>query len=88
VVQKTPGKGVVLSTADVVILLTVIDAYRERYRVKDDPAMAAVLRGRAKDAVNLLDIEAWVEGLRKQHSGPKHSQDSEFHTPNSKKANL
>jgi hypothetical protein len=46
---------VALSTADAVILLTMIDAYQERYRVKDDPAIATVLRNQAKDAVKLLD---------------------------------
>lgn len=43
VVEETPSKNdVALLTADAVILLTMLDGYRERYRVKDDQAMAAV----------------------------------------------
>jgi hypothetical protein len=67
-----------LTTADAVILLTMIDAYRDRYRVKDDLAMAVVLRQQADDAVNLGDIKIWLEGLRKQHCGPEHPQDIEM----------
>ena len=67
-----------LSTADAIILLTMIDAYRERYRVKDDPAIAVVLWAQAKDGVNLSDIEAWVERLRQHHCGPEHPQDTEM----------
>lgn len=78
VVEKTPGNDVVLSTADAVILLTMIDAYRERYCVKDDAAMAVVLWEQAKNKVKLSDIEAWVESLRKQHCGPEHPQDTEM----------
>lgn len=76
--EKTPGNDVVLSTADAVILLTMIDAYRERYRVKDDAAMAVVLWEQAKNKVKLSDIEAWVESLRKQHCGPEQPEDTEI----------
>ncbi len=78
VVEETPENGVVLSTADAVILLTMIDAYRERYRVKDDSAMAVVLWEQAKDKVKLSDIKTWVESLRKQHCGPEQSEDTEM----------
>lgn len=78
VVEETPANDVVLSTADAVILLTMIDVYRERYRVKDAPAMTVVLWKQAKDKVKLSDIEAWVESLRKQHCGPDHPQETEM----------
>ncbi len=78
VAEETPGNDVMLSTADAVILLTMLDAYRERYRVKDDQAMTVVLREQAEEAVKLGDIEAWVKGLRKQHCGPAHPQDTEM----------
>jgi hypothetical protein len=78
VVEETPANDVVLSTADAVILLTMLDAYRERYRVKNDPAMAVVLGAQAKNKVKLSDIEAWVESLRKQHCGPEQPEDTEM----------
>lgn len=77
-VEEIFDNGGSLTTADAVILLTMIDAYRERYRVKDDPAMVVVLWEQAKDRVNLSDIEAWIERLRKHHCGPEHPQDTEM----------
>jgi hypothetical protein len=78
VVEETPANDVVLSTADAVILLTMIDAYRERYCVKDDSAMVVVLWEQAKDKVKLSDIETWIESLRKQHCGPEQPEDTEM----------
>lgn len=77
-VEETFDNSVVLSTADAIILLTMIDAYRERYRVKDDSAMAAVLGKQAMAAAQLSNIEAWITGLRKQHCGPVHPTDTEM----------
>ncbi|MGB3310573.1 MAG: hypothetical protein WBG32_18930 [Nodosilinea sp.] len=78
VVEEILTNDVVLSIADAVILLTMIDAYRERYRVKDDPAMAVVLWEQAKDEVKLSNIEAWLGILRNQHCGPERLHDTEM----------
>ncbi len=77
-VEETFDNGGLLSTADAIILLTMSDAYRERYRVKDDQAVALALWKQAKDGVKLSDIKAWVERLRQHHCGPEHPQDTEM----------